>query len=409
MHEGRVNPEIFKAYDIRGVPQEDFDDAFARRLAARCAVWMGQGMFIVGRDGRKSSDGLALAAMEGAQSVGSDVADIGEVSSPQFYWALRSLGASGGLMVTASHNEAGMNGFKAVRRHGEQLEVVGGDRLRQLYDAHGTHDGRMGTLTGQDVIPAYADAVAVAAGWHGGAELALAIDAPPAVMRVLRRLAPVAPDHGLAAKFDADGDRVAFFEDGAEIPADFIFLLLAERLHLSPVVFDLRFSRAVRERLEALGAGYFVSAVGRLAMTQNMHGAGAEFGAETSGHYYWKAFGGMECPELTLLRVYGLAHGAGGLAGAVKPYRTYFGSGERTLPLRDRKQAATRMRCVRERYANARISQADGISIEYDDWWFNLRASNTEPVMRLVMEAKEKGLLEQKLAEVLRLVGAAAR
>ncbi|HTP57070.1 MAG TPA: hypothetical protein VMJ72_02235, partial [Candidatus Paceibacterota bacterium] len=214
-----VNPAVFRAYDIRGVYGEDFDATFAQRLGRHLAAHLGGGTMIVGRDGRATSPVIAHAVADGCMYAGSHVVDIGEVSSPQFYWAVRSLGAAGGIMVTASHNPSSDNGFKAVARHGELLDVLGGHELRQIYDSHGGAHGAGGALETRDVIGDYAAAVAYAADWRGGTELACAIEAPRPVSRVLERLGPVAPDDGFAARFDADGDRVTFFDHGRALPA----------------------------------------------------------------------------------------------------------------------------------------------------------------------------------------------
>src|SRR5512135_473182 len=121
-----VNPAIFRAYDIRGAYGLDFDAAFASRMARHLAAHLGAEAMVVGRDGRVSGPELAHAVIDGFLAAGVHVMDIGEVSSPQFYWAVRTLGASGGIMVTASHNPGADNGFKAVVRRGTLLDVVGG-------------------------------------------------------------------------------------------------------------------------------------------------------------------------------------------------------------------------------------------------------------------------------------------
>lgn len=393
----KVNPNIFRAYDIRGVYGRDFDAEFAQRLGSRVAAWLGTGAIVIGRDARASSDALAYAAIDGAMHAGASVFDVGVLSSPQFYWAVRSLGARGGVMVTASHNSGGHNGFKVVVRRGDVVEVVGGHHLRQIYDSQ-EHQHRIGgALEYRDVAADYAAAIAYAAKWHGGTELRISVDAPDSVRRVLERLGPIAPDDGFAARFDADGDRVAFFSDGAQIPADFIFLLLTEQLGLKPVVCDVRFSRTVRARLDGRGIPYSVSKVGRLYMTQAMHESGAAFGGETSGHYYWREFGGMEAPELTLLRVYAVVQQSGRtLSELISPYRVLFKSDEIAIPVRDQKHAAALMRAIALHFPDGRHAHIDGLTVEYPDWWFNIRASNTEPLMRLTVEADTAQKLSEK-------------
>ena len=395
-----LNPAIFRAYDVRGVFPDDFDASFAQHLGEQTASWLKAGMFVVGRDARASSDELAYALIDGAVHAGAQVVDVGVLSTPQFYWAIRMLGAVGGVMVTASHNPPTYNGFKVIARRGELLEVVGGDVVRQVYDSKSHGYRQSGSIRFRDVIDDYAAAVAYAAGWQGGQELRLAVDAPDAVRAVLERLGPIAQDHGLGARFDTDGDRIAFYEDAVQIPADYIFLLLAEQLQLSPVVFDLRFSRTVRTRLDARGVPFTVSRVGRLYLTEAMQRTHAAFGGELSGHYYWKEFGGMEAPELTMLRVHALTLDGNTLAELTAPYRTRYKSDELSLAVRDRKEGAAVIERLAGHFRHGRQDRTDGLTVEFADWWFNIRPSNTEPVLRLVIEADTKDLLDRMVAEV---------
>ncbi len=397
----RVNPAVFKAYDIRGTYGRDFDAAFAQRLGQRIASHLKDGALVVGRDVRSTSDELAYAVIDGAMHTGARVIDAGELSSPQLYWAVRALDAAGGIMITASHNAGTDNGFKVISRGGE---VIGGHQLRQIYDSPGRAHRTTGALEYYDAVPGYADAVAYAAGWQGGRELRLSIEAPQSVLRVLERMGPIAPDHGLAARFDSDGDRVAFYDGGVQVPAEFVMLLLAERMGLSPLVLDLRFSRIVRERLTKQHIPYTISRVGRLYLTEAMRATGAAFGGETSGHFFWKEFGGMEAPELTLLRIYTIvAESRYSLHDLVAPYRKYFKSEEVNLPAKDVKHANQMAEALVSKFPGCQVERTDGVTVdcwEKDGFWCNARPSNTEALLRVVVEAKKKDLLEQKLSEV---------
>lgn len=396
-----LNPTIFHAYDIRGIYPDDFDAAFAQRLGDRLSAWLKGGIMIVGRDARASSDEIAYALIDGAVHAGARIIDVGVLSTPQFAWAIRSLGAAGGVMVTASHNPERYNGFKVIDGRTAELDVVGGDFMRQIYDSQGQGHRSGGTIEYHSITADYGAAVAYAAGFKGGTELKFSVDAPAGVLSVLKKFGPVAPDHGLAVRFDMDGDRIAFYDDGSLIPADFIFLLLTEQLHLEPVVFDLRFSRTVKERLHTLGIPYTVSRVGRLYITQLMQKTGAEFGGETSGHFYWKEMGGMECPELTLLRVYSIiTKSKKTLSELVAPYRVLYKSEEINIPVHDRKQADALMQKVADHFHDGTQNHLDGLTVEYPDWWLNVRQSNTEPVIRFVVEANKKELLDRMVREL---------
>lgn len=412
MHGGRANPEIFRAYDIRGVYGEDYDDAFAQRLGARVASYLKAKTLVVGRDLRASSDELAYAVIDGAMHAGTSVVDVGELSSPQFYWAIRAAGAQGGIMVTASHNPAKYNGFKVIGRDGE---VIGGHHLRQVYDTHPHTHRPDGAVTYRDVVPDYADAVAYASRWQGGDALQVAVDAPPSVLRVLERLGPIAPGGGLAVKMDPDADRIQFFADGYPVPADFIFLLLAERFRLAPVVFDLRFSRVVRERLDAAKIRYRVSRVGRLYLSSVMRDLGAALGGEMSGHFYWREFGGMESPELTLVKfLQATEQDLTKLRNILAPYRRYAKSEELSILVHDRKRAVTAMEHLQKRFHGCATDRADGITVDCwdgggsvsaaDGFWFNVRPSNTEPLLRVVVESKKEDLLDRRVQEVRGLI-----
>jgi|GEM_PF-3477162 len=397
--------EIFRAYDVRGAYPGDFDSTFAQRLASRVVQWLKAGTIVIGRDSRATSDELAYACIDGAVYGGADVIDVGVLSTPQFYWAIRSLGAVGGIMVTASHNALTDNGFKVIASRGENLEVVGGAVVRQIFDGHQSEGNTKGSVEYRAIADGYSAAVSYASGWQGGTELAMAVDGPDAVRAVLARCGPIAPDARFGIRFDTDGDRVAFFEDGVQIPADFVFLLLAEQLALSPLVFDLRFSRVVRQRLEARSVPFTISKVGRLAITEAMHITNAEFGGELSGHYYWRQFGGMESPELTTLRLYQLVKKSGrSLSELVAPYRTHFKSDEISIPVRDQKHASALIEKLAQHYSEATQDRTDGLTVEFEEWWFNIRQSNTEALVRLVFEASFKDLLDQVVSEVYQLI-----
>lgn len=397
------NPHIFRSYDIRGIYGTDFDAAFIQRLGTKVAAYL-KGPVVIGRDGRPSSHELAHAAIDGAMHVGAQVIDIGHVSSPQLFWAIRTLDAAGGIMVTASHNTGEYNGVKVMARRGETLEIIGGHHLRQIYDSHGSAYRAQGSVTTHDVIPGYAGAVAHAAGWKGQ-ELPVSLDAPVPVCRALAAIAAIAPDHGLAAQCDSDGDRITFFEHGRPIAADWIFLMLADYCAWQPVVFDLRFSRAVREHLEKRGAAYIVSPVGRPALVRKMQEANAILGAEISGHYYWKSFANMESPELTLLQVMRIIQERSQTIGElIAPYVQYAKSEEINIPIKDRKAAAGMFDRMTWYFGDGQISRMDGLTVEYSSWWFNIRPSNTEPVLRLVVEAESKEMLDQRVEQVLKVI-----
>jgi len=412
---GSVQPGIFRAYDVRGNYPEEINDDIARRLGAQLAAYLRAGTFVVGCDARPGSDSLASAVIDAAKASGAHVLDVGSVSTPQFQWAIRAREAVGGIMVTASHLPQSQNGFKAIARRGDVLEVIGGNQLRQVFDSHAAPAGS-GTMTTESITDDYAAAVAYAAGWRGGTELPVSVDAPAAVQQVLERLGPIAPEVSLAARCDADGDRISFFLHGTEVPADQIFLLLTEHLKFAPVVFDLRFSKLVRERLDHAGIAYAVSRVGRLHLSLAMRERGALFGGEISGHYYWSTMGGMESPELTLLQVLKVCQrDPQRLTAMLQPYQRYAKSPEYSIPIRDRKHGDALINQLERRFAGCTMDRQDGLTVDCwngylstrseEGFWFNIRPSNTEPLLRLIIESKEKDLLQRRVAEVRGIIG----
>ena len=177
--------------------------------------------------------------------------------------------------------------------------------------------------------------------------------------------------------------------------------MLADRMELPSVVAELRCSRIVVERLSQKNVSLTRSRVGRLYMTQAMHATGAALGGELSGHFYWHSFGGMECPELTFLTVIRLVRDSGvSLAQLIKPYQKYYRSEEINIPLRDLKEASHIRQLLERRFSGCPMDRTDGLSLDCGDYWFNLRPSNTEALLRLVVESKRKDLLERHIQEI---------
>lgn len=398
------SPYIFKAYDIRGIYGTDFDAKFAQRLGSQLASYFSPGIFLLGQDGRNSSEPLAYAVADGALHAGAQVIRLGHVSTPQFQWALRAYGARGGVMVTASHNPGEYNGFKVI---GSTEGIMGGDRLRQLWDAHEFTHRSGGTLEERDPIPEYAAAIAYLAQWSRGTVIRATLDVPPPVARAFGLLSPIAPDSACAVRCDTDGDRLALFAHGRHIAPEAITLALIEGYALQPIIGDLRFSRALSERLAIRNIPFIRNKVGRLHMIEGMQKHHARLGSELSGHYYWSDMANMESPELTFLRLYTVIDGdVGRLTSLASEHLRYIRSDEINLPVRDRKHGDAALQSVERHFQSCAFDYLDGITVDCWDrgFWFNVRSSNTEPVLRLIVEAKEKDLLDHQIAEVRKLI-----
>jgi phosphomannomutase len=447
-----MNPaiaNIFKAYDIRGLSPSELDPPLARRIGAAFVDYLKAKNIVIGRDMRDTSPGLAAAFIEGARSRGANVIDIGMVSTDMLYFAVASRSLDGGAMLTASHNPKQYNGIKLVRQGAVALSGDAGIKeVREgaLGPEPEAFGGTVGTLSEVDVTEAF---VAHCLSFIDVAKLTplkLVLDAGngmggPAAERVFSKLPfertdlffnpdgnfpnhPADPlveenrrdviakvkekgaDLGIA--WDGDADRCFFIDDTGEfIPGDFVTALLgtmfAKREPGATIVYDVRASRAVADNVTAAGGKPVMHRVGHAFMKVKMRELNAVYGGEVSAHYYfrdnWFADNGM-IPALLLLE---LVCGSGKkLSELLAPYRAkYFISGEINSKVADVPRA---LGLLEERYKDGRITKLDGISVDYDTWHFNVRGSNTEPLLRLNLEAYSKEEMEQRRDEVLAII-----
>lgn len=441
---------IFKAYDIRGVVPDELGPAEAYRIGRGCARFLGEGPVAVGRDARPHSPDLAGELIRGIRDEGLGVVDLGLVSTPMLYYAVDHLGAGGGVMVTASHNPARYNGFKICREH---AIPVGGETGLGTIEALAAERGKAqpveprGELRSASVAEGYAEHVlrlvggslpplrAICDCGNGMASVGLRPllartplraeclyeepdgtfpnhEADPLKPENLRDLVEAVRRHGadFGVAFDGDADRAVFVDDRAEpIPSDRITALLARRiLRDHPggrVLYDLRSSRVTREEVGAAGGVPEMCRVGHSFVKARMRETGAVFGGELSGHYYFR-FSETLCADDGVAAFAALAALLGEegrpLSELVAPLRRYAASGEINRKVDDVEAVLAR---VEAHYADARISHLDGLLVEYPEWWFNLRPSNTEPVLRLNLEAPTVEEMERRRDEVLALVG----
>ncbi len=404
-HMVKANSAIFKAYDIRGIYGTDFDEAFVAALANKVGTFLKAATMVVGQDARPSSAVLAQAVAQGLQEAGVQVLLIGECSTPLFYHAVNLRGTDGGIMVTASHNAEQFNGFKVVGKGGA---MIGGTELQHIFEDTPPMAVGGGQVVPDDVREDYAKAVVERSGYKQR-EMVIGVQAPSVIMATLQLISNQTGinfvpgrTEGLHVEFDDDADRIVFFQDKQKIEPEFITTLLAERIGFRKIVHDFRYSRGARAALAHLGVATIMTRVGRLFIHQAMKEHDADFGGEISGHFFFKSFGYLEASECTLLTVLKVISESGSsLAELVAKYRTWAKAEEMKLPLNP--QAFV---LLEEKYKTGTINKMDGLTVEYDDWWFNIRPSNTEPIMRLTIEAKTKELLDDKLREVLMLAQA---
>lgn len=437
---------IFKAYDVRGVVPDDLDDEVARRLGAAFAEWAGTPRIAVGHDCRISSPSLAAAFREGVTARGADVIDLGLASTDLLYFASGSLDVPG-AMLTASHNPPQWNGLKfclagakpvgqdtglgqiralAERDEYPPIAAKGHVEQRNLLDAYADH---VLSFVDVDVIRPLTVVADTANGMGGLVVPAVMARLPVTPVYLFRELDGTFPNHpadpidpenqrdlkrtvlergaDLGLAFDGDADRVFLVDEraagvsGSEVTA-LVAQSMLRRNPGSKVVYNLICSWTVPEVIRENGGTPVRTRVGHSFIKQVMAESGAVFGGEHSGHYYfrdnYRADSGLIAAVVALEE---LSIAAVPLSELLRPFRRYHASGEVNSLVADQVAAIERIAAI---YDDGRQDRTDGLTVEFDDWWFNVRPSNTEPLLRLNVEARTEELLEEKTAAVLDLI-----
>jgi len=450
-----LDPKVFKAYDVRGLYPGELDEAGAEAIGRAYVEQFEPRRIAVGRDMRLSSAGMQEALMRGAAAAGADVLDLGLVGTEMVYFAVGSLGLEGGAMVTASHNPKQYTGMKLVRRGalpvgGESGLLDVRDRALSEQDTIGSsyRTGPNGTVEAYDIWPAYVDRVLSFVDVAAIKPLRVVIDAangmagtmlPPVLERLPVETVrcffepdgsfpnhepnPLLPENrefivgktleegaDLGVAFDGDADRCFFVDDTGEfVPGDFVTALFAESVLAkepgAKIIYDVRASRAVPETIERDGGVPLISRVGHAFIKALMRKEDAAFAGEVSGHYYFRDFSQADTGVVPFLLMLELISKKGRpLSEILAPLRSrYFITGEINTPVAD---VPLKLQELKERYSaeGGRISHLDGISVDFDDWHFNVRPSNTEPLLRLNLEAMSEELMERKRDEVLAVI-----
>jgi phosphomannomutase len=444
-----LDPEVFKAYDVRGKYLDELDEDGARAIARAYVEQFEPRKIAVGRDMRVSSPSMAAAAIEGAESAGADVLDLGLVGTEMVYFAVGELELDGGIMVTASHNPKDYTGMKIVRRGA--LPVGGESGLLEVRDRavrEATASEKTGHVEHHDIWPAYVERVLSFVDVSAIKPLKVVIDAangmagamlPPVlehlqqldVVRcffepdgtfpnhepnpllpenrefIVRRTLDEGADFGVA--FDGDADRCFFVDDTGEfVPGDFATAIFAEAVLVkepgAKVIYDVRASWAVPETIEGRGGVPLMNRVGHAFIKQRMREEGAAFAGEVSGHYYFRGFTQADSGVIPfLLMLERISTDGRKLSEILQPFRDrYFITGELNTPVPD---VDAKLREIEERFGpEGRVSHLDGVSVDADDWHMNVRPSNTEPLLRLNLEARTPELMERKRDEVLAVI-----
>jgi phosphomannomutase len=444
-----LDPSAFKAYDVRALYPSELDEEGAYAIGRAFAEQFEPRRIAVGRDMRLSSPSMAEAVISGAADGGTAVVDLGMVGTEMVYFATGELGLDGGIMVTASHNPGRYTGLKIVRRGA--LPVGSESGLVEVRDraVRGEwRDAPRGEISTEDVWDAFVERVLGFVDVAAITPVKVVVDAANGMAgamlpRVLAHLPQVEvvrcyfdpdgsfPNHepnpllpenrefivsrtreegaAFGVAYDGDADRCFFVDDQGEfVPGDFVTALFAETvLAREPggkVIYDVRASWAVPKTIEAAGGTALVNRVGHSFIKQRMRDVGAVFAGEVSAHYYFRDFSQADSGVIPFLLMLELVSRRGRPLGEIlEPFRSaYFLTGEINTPVAD---VALKLQELKERYSSeGRVSHLDGLSIEADDWHMNVRPSNTEPLLRLNLEALSEELMAAKRDEVLALI-----
>lgn len=445
-----VDRSIFKAYDIRGIYPDQLDGSLAYALGRAFITFLKCDAVVVGRDMRLGSPDLKENLVRGLCEQGAEVIDIGMVATDQFYYACATMNQPG-VMVTASHNPPEYCGFKMVRNMPYLLS--GDDGIQDLYrivtdQSFDPLPGTRGKIAGVQVTQGFVDTVLGLINPEQIEPLKIVADTAngmtgPILQAVYEHL-PVdliglylepdgrAPNHGLdpmqpenraelesrvkqegasaGFAFDGDGDRFFVVDDrGLFVPGDFVAALLAaymlERHPGASIIYDVRCSWAVRDCVQARGGKALVERVGHSYLKPRLFEEQAVFAGELSGHYYFTEFFGADSgivPSLLMLEMLSLKGQT--LSELLAPLESrYHLSGEINSRVED---TQAKIEELAARYSDGRVEWIDGISISYDDWHFNVRPSNTEPLLRLNLEALNRDTMEARRDEVLGIIRA---
>lgn len=439
---------IFKAYDVRGSYPDELEEKTAEKIGYAFAHLLNNGHIVIGRDARLSSPVLAQAFIGGYTSAGGTVTDIGMVSTPLLYFAIIEGNFDGGVMVTASHLPSEMNGFKLCRAKAIPLsgdtDLPELERITNSLPPLSLHKSTNSPLKNDDLIEKY---LAKLTGFiQGQKPLTIVLDAGdgmsgPEIGRLIDRsvlwnLIPLNtepdgnfPHHGsnpfvhdaakelenkvvaekadLGVAFDGDADRCLFVDElGLQVPPDIVTALIAEFFLIqvpgARILYDLRSSRIVAETIERLGGVGKRCRVGHTFIKAQMREENALFAGELSGHYYFRDLGYTDCGLMAMIVMTNLLSMKGeSLSSLVRPLKKYYSTGELNMQISHKDAIIASLATA---YKGAKTDRLDGLTVEFDSWWFNLRSSHTEPVIRLNIEADSESLMTGKKDEVLGLI-----
>ncbi len=415
---------IFKAYDIRGIYGEQLNEDIAYKIGRAFAVYIGS-KIVVARDNRLSSDSLFEALTRGITDEGSDVYNIGLSTSPMFYFAVSNLVCDGGVIITASHNPSQYNGFKMVRSDAMPLSGEDGiNQIKQLVEENNFSSSKKGNISTLDITDKYVNSFEIkkynlkvvvdtansvsglivnrmfrgVSLFHLFSELDGSFpnhEPNPLEEKNIKDLREKVLEYGadIGIAFDGDGDRVFFVDEKGELISSDLIIALIAKLIDKKVLYDLRCSNIIKETAR----DSVMWRVGHSFIKKKMKDEDIFFGGEYSGHYYLKQGSSyFESPYFVIYKLFEAMENKK-LSELIAPFKKYYHSGELNFEVKDKQSIIEK---VEKNYSYGKITKIDGVRIDFDDWWFLLRGSNTEPILRLIIEAKSKELLDSKIKEI---------
>ena len=415
---------IFKAYDIRGIYGEQLNEDIAYKIGRAFAMYIGS-KIVVAKDNRLSSDSLFEALTRGITDQGSDVYNIGLSTSPMFYFAVSNLVCDGGVIITASHNPPQYNGFKMVRSDAMPLSGEDGiDQIKQLVEENNFSSSKKGNISTLDITDKYVNSFEIkkynlrvvvdtansvsglivnrmfsgVSLFHLFSELDGSFpnhEPNPLEEKNIKDLREKVLEYGadIGIAFDGDGDRVFFVDEKGELISSDLIIALIAKLIDKKVLYDLRCSNIIKETAR----DSVMCRVGHSFIKKKMKDEDIFFGGEYSGHYYLKQGSSyFESPYFVIYKLFEAMENKK-LSELIAPCKKYYHSGELNFEVKDKQSVIEK---VEKNYSYGKITKIDGVRIDFDDWWFLLRGSNTEPILRLIIEAKSKELLDGKIKEI---------
>lgn len=431
---------IFKAYDIRGIYPEEINEKIAYKIGRAFVKFLQTKEVVVGKDMRDSSETILESLKKGIMDEGANVIDIGLCTTPMLYFGIFHYNYSSGIMITASHNPKEYNGLKLCKEKAIPLSgETGIKEIKALVEKNEFTEKEKGSYQKKDITKDYQDyilkdfpklpykIVVDAANAMGALDVEILKRAGVEVTGLYLDLDGNFPNHeanplkeetldaikellkkgkyDLGIAFDGDADRAMFLtEKGEFLAGDITTAIITESLckEGDSILYDLRSTKAVPETIKASKGKPIISRVGHAFIKQTMKEHDAVFGGEVSGHYYFKKMGYCESAILASLHILSIIkEKKQPLSEIAKTKRTYYQSGEINFKVEDKEKV---MEKLIEAFPEGKITKLDGISIELDKWWFNVRPSNTEPLLRLNLEADTKEEMETNLKKVKNII-----